>query len=266
MESPKSDAVTLFFEGIGRWVISILEYIGGCVRLFMECLGFLSKGQWRPGLTVMQMSFLGVNSLMIVLLTTTFAGMVIALQLAHVAVQYGVGKMVGGSASLAMTRELGPMLTAIVVAGRAGSAITAEIGSMKVTEQIDAMKMLAVSPTGYLVVPRLLAMVVMVPLLTLFSDISGLVGGSVVAFENAGIPYQVFWDSVRQLTLMSDLNLGLLKSVIFGIEVAIISCYQGLQTGRGAAGVGQATTQSVVTSMVVVFITNFILSSIMFQV
>lgn len=258
--------MTLFFEAIGRWVISILEYIGGCVRLFGEALGFLARGRWRPGLTIMQMSFLGVNSLTIVLLTTTFAGMVIALQLAHVAVQYGVGKMVGGSASLAMTRELGPMLTAIVVAGRAGSAITAEIGSMKVTEQIDALKMLAVSPTGYLVVPRLLAMLVMVPLLTLFSDISGLVGGSVVAFENAGIPYQVFWDSVRQMTLMSDLNLGLVKSVIFGIEVAIISCYQGLQTGRGAAGVGQATTSSVVISMVVIFITNFILSTIMFKV
>jgi phospholipid/cholesterol/gamma-HCH transport system permease protein len=258
--------VTLFFEGIGRYVISLLEHIGGCVRLFLEAAGFIARGQWRPGLTVMQMSFLGVNSLSIVLMTTTFAGMVIALQMAHVAVQYGVGKMVGGSASLAMTRELGPMLTAIVVAGRAGSAITAEIGSMKVTEQIDALKMLAVSPTGYLVVPRILAMLVMVPLLTLFSDISGLIGGSVVAFENAGIPYQVFWDSVRQMTLMSDLNLGLVKSVIFGAEVAVISCYQGLKTGRGAAGVGQATTSSVVVSMVAIFISNFILSSIMFKV
>ncbi len=255
-----------FFEAIGRYVISILETIGGCVRLFIETLGFLVRGQWRPSLTIMQMSFLGVNSLMIVLMTTTFAGMVIALQLAHVAVQYGVGKMVGGSAALAMTRELGPMLTAIVVAGRAGSAITAEIGSMKVTEQIDALKMLAVSPTGYLVVPRLLAMLVMVPMLTLFSDISGLIGGSMVAFENAGIPYLVFWDSVRQWTLMSDLTLGLFKSMIFGIQVGIISCYQGLHAGRGAAGVGQATTSSVVISMVVIFITNFILSSIMFQV
>ena len=243
-----------------------MEYIGGCVQLLIESVGFMSRGHWRPGLTIAQMSFLGVNSLLIVLLTTTFAGMVIALQLAHIAVQYGVGKMVGGSASLAMTRELGPMLTAIVVAGRAGSAITAEIGSMKVTEQIDALKMLAVSPTGYLVVPRILAMLFMVPLLTMFSDISGLVGGSVVAFENAGIPYQVFWESVRQTTMTSDLTLGLIKSVVFGIEVAVISCYQGMQTGRGAAGVGQATTSSVVTSMVVIFITNFILSSLMFKV
>ena len=169
-----------FFEGIGHFVISMLEYIGGSVRLFTNCLGFVMRGKLRIPLTVNQMSFLGVNSLLIVLMTTTFAGMVIALQLAHVAVQYGVGKMVGGSASLAMARELGPMLTAIVVAGRAGSAITAEIGSMKVTEQIDALKMLAVSPIGYLVVPRLLAMVMMMPLLTLFSDISGLVGGSIV--------------------------------------------------------------------------------------
>lgn len=253
-----------FFEGIGHFVISCLEYIGGTVRLLTESLNFVVRGQLRARLTVNQMSFLGVNSLLIVLMTTTFAGMVIALQLAHVAVQYGVGKMVGGSASLAMARELGPMLTAIVVAGRAGSAITAEIGSMKVTEQIDALKMLAVSPVGYLVVPRLLAMLFMVPLLTLFSDISGLVGGSIVANESAGIPYQVFWDSVRRMTLVSDLMMGLLKSVIFGIEVAIISCYQGLACGRGAAGVGKATTESVVISMVVVFVSNYVLSAVMF--
>lgn len=109
-------------------------------------------------------------------------------------------------------------------------------------------------------------MMLMVPILTLFSDISGLVGGSVVAFENAGLPYLVFWDSVRQWTLTSDLMLGLLKSLIFGVQVGIISCYQGLHAGRGAAGVGQATTSSVVISMVVVFVTNYILSALMFQV
>lgn len=253
-----------FFESIGLFVISALEYIGGSVRLMSESLGFIFRGKLRPRLTVNQMSFLGVNSLLIVLLTTTFAGMVIALQLAHIAVQYGVGKMVGGSASLAMARELGPMLTAIVVAGRAGSAITAEIGSMKVTEQIDAMEMLAVSPVGYLVVPRVLAMIFMLPLLTLFSNISGLVGGSMVAFETAGIPYSVFWESVKRMTMTSDLMLGLLKSVIFGLEVAVISCYQGLNTGRGAAGVGKATTGSVVISMVVVFVSNYLLSTILF--
>lgn len=256
--------MTGFFEAIGRAVLSALEYVGGSVRLFAESLGFILRGQFRVALTINQMSFLGVNSLLIVLMTTTFAGMVIALQLAHVAVQYGVGKMVGGSASLAMCRELGPMLTAIVVAGRAGSAITAEIGSMKVTEQIDALKMLAVSPVGYLVVPRLLAMLFMIPMLTLFSDISGLIGGSIVANQSAGIPYQVFWDSVRRMTLTDDLMKGLFKSVIFGLEVATVSCFQGLQTGRGAAGVGQATTGSVVISMVVVFISNYILSMFLF--
>lgn len=255
-----------FFEAIGRNVISALEYVGGLIRLFTEAMGFILRGKLRLALTIEQMSFLGVNSILIVLMTTTFAGMVIAFQLADVAVQYGVGKMVGGSASLAMARELGPMLTAIVVAGRAGSAITAEIGSMKVTEQIDALKMLAVSPVGYLVVPRLLALLVMVPLLTLFSDISGLIGGSLVANDSAGIPYQVFWDSVRRMTLPVDLFKGLFKSLIFGIQVATISCYQGLKTGRGAAGVGKATTRSVVISMVFVFITNYILSILLFTV
>lgn len=254
------------FEAIGHWVIKVLDYVGGVTLLLIEALGYIFRGAVRLGLTINQMAFLGVNSIVIVLMTTTFAGMVISLQLAHIAVSYGVGQVVGGGAALAMARELGPMLTAIVVAGRAGSAVTAEIGSMKVTEQIDALTCLAVSPVKYLVVPRLVALALMVPVLTLFSDVSGLVGGSFVAFETAGIPYAVFWDSAERLCELSDVTKGLFKSFIFGIELAVVACYQGLNTGRGAAGVGVATTGSVVFAMIVIFISNFFLSAWLFPV
>jgi phospholipid/cholesterol/gamma-HCH transport system permease protein len=255
-----------FFESLGLSVIAILEYIGGLALLGWEALGYITRGGLRWGLTLFQMSFLGVNSIMIVLLTTTFAGMVISLQLAHVAVTYGVSNIVGGGVALAMSRELGPMLTAVVVAGRAGSAITAEIGSMKVTEQIDALYTMAVSPVKYLVCPRIVALIVMMPLLTLFSDLAGLVGGSFVADATAGIPQEVFYDSVRRMTELSDVTKGMIKAMIYGVQIGLVACQQGLQCGRGAAGVGHATTGSVVISMIIIFVTNYFLSAWLFPV
>jgi len=255
-----------FFESLGQSVIAILEYIGGLALLLWEASVFVFSGKLRWSLALYQMSFLGVNSIMIVLMTTTFAGMVISLQLAHVAVTYGVSNIVGGGVALAMARELGPMLTAVVVAGRAGSAITAEIGSMKVTEQIDALVSMAVSPVRFLVCPRILALLFMMPILTLFSDLAGLVGGAFVADASAGIPSEVFYDSVRRMTVLEDVLKGLGKSMIYGVQIALVSCQQGLQCGRGAAGVGQATTGSVVISMVIVFITNYFLSAWLFPV
>ena len=167
---------------------------------------------------------------------------------------------------MAMARELAPMLTAVVVAGRAGSAIAAEIGTMKVTEQISALKCMAVSPVRYLVVPRLLALLGMMPVLTLFSMVFGTIGGAVVAFTSASIPYEIFWDSILRLLSLSDVLNGLLKGIIFGAGVALISCYQGLHTGRGAAGVGSATTSSVVLSTIFIFVFNYLLSLWLFPV
>ena len=255
-----------FFESLGQSVIAILDYIGGLALLLWESLTYLLAGALRWNLALYQMAFLGVNSIMIVLLTTTFAGMVISLQLAHVAVTYGVSNIVGGGVALAMARELGPMLTAVVVAGRAGSAITAEIGSMKVTEQIDALVCMAVSPIKFLVLPRMIALVVMMPILALFSDLAGLFGGSFVAEASAGIPQEVFFDSVRRMTEVEDVYKGLLKAMLYGMQIALVSSQQGLQCGRGAAGVGQATTGSVVISMIIIFMTNYFLSAWLYPI
>ncbi|GMU51210.1 MAG: ABC transporter permease [Candidatus Xenobia bacterium] len=254
------------FEILGLALIRFFEYVGNLVLLLVEALGFLLRGALRLNLTIQQMAFLGVNSVGIVIMTTTFAGMVMSLQLAHIAVRYGVSNVVGGGVALAMCRELGPMLTAVVVAGRAGAAITAEIGTMKVTEQISALITMAVNPVGYLVVPRFVALLIMMPILTLFSNLSGVVGGAVVAMNSAGVPYEAFFDSITRMVEMDDVFRGLFKAMIFGMEVCLVACYQGLNTPRGAAGVGQATTGSVVVAMIIIFITNYFMSAWLFPV
>jgi len=260
---------TQTFEYIGAGVLGFFQYIGGLVLLFFDSLRWIFKGvigfNLRLRLFFEQAAVLGVNSLPIVAVTTCFTGAVISLQLADMAVRYGAGKFVGGGVALAMARELAPMLTAIVVAGRAGSSITAEIGSMVVTEQIDALKAMATSPIKYLVVPRLLACAFTIPMLALFSMFAGVIGGAVVANQLAHINYHTYFDSINTMMAMKDVYKGIFKALIFGIEIALISCFQGLSTSGGAAGVGRSTTGSVVNSMIVIFITNFILSAILFQ-
>jgi phospholipid/cholesterol/gamma-HCH transport system permease protein len=260
---------TKAFENIGAGVIGFFRYIGGITLLFFDSIRWIIKGiagfNLRLLLFFEQAAVLGANSLSIVAITTGFTGAVISLQLADMAVRYGAGKFVGGGVALAMARELAPMLTAIVVAGRAGSAITAELGSMVVTEQIDALKAMATSPVKYLVVPRLLACAFTMPMLALFSMFTGVIGGSIVANYMAHVNYVTYYDSIKTMMVMNDVYKGIFKALIFGIEIALISCYQGLSTSGGAAGVGRATTGSVVYSMLVIFITNFILSAILFQ-
>ena len=218
----------------------------------------------RFGETVSQCYLLGVRSLVIVLLTSLFTGMVISLESAQQAVQYGVGSLVGGAVAYASVRELGPMLTAVVVAGRVGAAIAAEIGSMVVTEQIDALRSMGLEPSRFLVVPRLLAMLIMLPLLTIFADVVSIVGGMWVAQTYAHISTETFLASARETIGFEDVIKGLIKTLVFALIIAMVGAYQGLRTRGGAAGVGQSTTGSVVLSIILIFIANFVLSLLLF--
>jgi len=161
-------------------------------------------------------------------------------------------------------RELGPMLTAVVVAGRVGAAIAAEIGSMVVTEQVEALRSMGLEPARFLVVPRLLALLLMLPLLTIFADVVSILGGMWIAREYAHIPYHEFIHSVRQAIDFSDVVKGLLKTFVFATIIVMVGAYQGLSTRGGAAGVGQSTTFSVVLSIILIFISNFVLSLLLF--
>jgi phospholipid/cholesterol/gamma-HCH transport system permease protein len=246
--------------GVGRRINSFFEYIGGVTSLGVEAATTIFRLRIRFAETVSQCFYLGYQSLIIVLLTSLFTGMVFSLESAVQAVQYGFGSFVGGIVSYTNVRELGPMLTAVVVAGRVCAAIAAELGSMVVTEQIEALQSLGLAPVRFLVVPRLLALMIMLPLLTVFADVVGVMGGQWIAQAQAHISYDSFMSSARQTIGFEDVVKGLFKSVIFGIVIALIGSYQGLTTTGGAAGVGKSTTSAVVICIILVFILNFVMS------
>jgi phospholipid/cholesterol/gamma-HCH transport system permease protein len=215
--------------------------------------------------TLEQMSIVGPESLTIALITAAFVGMVFTIQVAREFIFFGAGSFVGGVLSLALTRELAPVLTAVVVAGRVGSAFAAEIGTMRVTEQIDALYILKTDPIDYLVIPRVIACSLMLPLLTIISLVTGLLGGLLISDSLYGVSYSLFLQSAQNFLQTWDLISSMLKSLIFGILIAIIGCSWGLTTTGGAKGVGQSTTTAVVTSLLAIFVANFFLSWLMFQ-
>ncbi len=250
-------------EAFGRRSLYLFETAGRIVILFIQALQQLRHLNVRH--VIAQMSHLGVDSLPIVLLTILFTGMVLTLQTAHEFIKYGAQSSVGGVVAIAMGRELSPVLSGVVIAGRVGAAITAEIGSMKVTEQIDALRVMATDPVAYLVVPRLVACVFMVPVLVVFADAIGVVGGYLVATLYAGISSFSYLHSISVFSEVNDVTGGLIKSMFFGGIVAIVGCYKGLTTASGAEGVGRATTESVVLSIILIFISNYFLSLILYR-
>ncbi len=251
-------------ERFGRATSDFFEYAGGLTLLSAESLGFMARLRIRIAETISQCALLGVQSAAIVMLTTLFTGMVISLESAQQAVAYGFANLVGGAVAYASVRELGPMLTAVVVAGRVGSAIAAELGSMVVTEQVEALRSMGLEPSRFLVVPRLVALLLMLPLLTIFGDVVSILGGMWVAQTYAHISYEGFISSVRQSIDFSDVVKGILKSLVFAAIIAMVGAYQGLSTRGGAAGVGQSTTRAVVLAMILIFISNFVLSFLLF--
>jgi phospholipid/cholesterol/gamma-HCH transport system permease protein len=251
-------------DEVGRGTTGLFGYAGGVAELLADSVRYIVALRIRLRETLDQAYLLGVQSWPIVLLTSLFTGMVISLESAVQAVNFGFGNLVGGAVAFATFRELGPMLSAVVVAGRTGAAIAAELGSMVVTEQIEALLSLGLSPTRMLVVPRLLALVIMLPLLTVFADIVSFLGGMWVANIYAHISNESFMASARQAVGFADVLKGLVKSLVFGVIIAIVGAYQGLQTRGGAAGVGKSTTGAVVIAIILIFVFNFTLSYLLF--
>ena len=225
----------------------------------------LIKGKIHKRNTLEQMALVGPESLLISLVTAVSVGMVFTIQVAREFVSLGATTAVGGVLAIALSRELAPVLTAVVVAGRVGSAFAAEIGTMKVTEQIDALYILKTDPIDYLVTPRVIACGLMLPILTIFSLLTGLLGGLLVAKSLYNIDYAIFLNSIRNFLDVWDLLSSLIKSMVFGGLIAIIGCSWGLTTRGGAKGVGQSTTTAVVTALLAIFVTNFFMSWLMFQ-
>ena len=249
-------------ELIGRFIVKWFTNIGEVMLLLWQTIRQFKN--LVPSLMVGQMAHLGVDSLPIVSLTLGFAGAVMTLQIADVLTTYGAQSTVGGIIAIAMGRELGPVLVGVVLAGRVGAAITAELGAMKVTEQIDALRVMAVNPIGYLVVPRLLSCMAMVPLLAFYGILIGVLGGYFVATCVSGLPGSTYINSIEIMVVKTDLVYGLIKATVFGAVIALVGCYKGMHTKMGAEGVGKATTSSVVTSIIIIFVLNYFLSAMLF--
>ena len=215
--------------------------------------------------TFKQMLDIGVRSLPVVLITAIFTGMVFALQTFTGFKRFGAEGVVGTVVALSMTRELGPVLTGLIVAGRAGAAMAAELGTMRVTEQIDALETLATNPIKYLIVPRFIAGILMLPALAAVADITGITGGyfiTVGLFDTSSVAY---WKRTWNYLEISDIFNGLLKAGFFGASISLVSCYMGFYTRGGAEGVGKATTGAVVLSSMTILISDYFLSAWLFK-
>ena len=250
-------------SAIGAFVLRRFEELGTIIMLYGETIRALRH---KPRLRhiLAQMSHLGVDSLMIVSLTLLFTGVVISLQTADVLIRFGAQRTTGALPAIAIGRELGPVLGGVVCAGRVGAAITAEISTMKVTEQIDALRVMAVNPVDYLIVPRMIACMIVVPILTVFGDFIGVLGGWVVAVYYSGISSYLFTNSLHMYVDAYDLTGGLIKAIFFGNVIAVLGCYYGLHCPDGAEGVGRATTKTVVASIIVIFLLNAVLTFLLY--
>lgn len=251
-------------EKLGEVIIKFAGQLGSILLLTYNTV----KQMVLPPLEIRnifkQMLEIGVRSLPVVLITAVFTGMVFALQTYTGFKRFGAESLVGSVVALSMTRELGPVLTSLIVAGRAGAAMAAELGTMRVTEQIDALETLATNPVKYLIVPRFLSGVTMLPSLTIIADIIGILGGYVVTVGLFGVSSVVYWKRTWDYLEMNDIYSGLIKACFFGASIAIISCHRGFYTSGGAEGVGKATTGAVVLSSMTILISDYFLSAWLF--
>ncbi|MFT3773836.1 MAG: ABC transporter permease [Minicystis sp.] len=260
--SPKKSALSRVAEP----VLDVLDNVGTIVSLTAKTVIWLFRPPFRPAQMLAMMDFMGVQSLFIVGLTGTFSGMVLALQTSYALRNFSAEGRVGGLVAVSLTRELAPVFSAIMVTARAGSAMAAELGNMRVTEQIDAIATMGVNPIQYLLSPRLVAAVVMVPLLCILYICVGMAGAYLVAVGWLGGDTGIFLQSVRDLSTPKDLFMGVIKAAVFGFLVSSISCRHGFFAAGGARGVGLATTRAVVESSVSILIANYILTQALLDV
>jgi len=254
---------------IGEAVTSGLAYIGSLTTLACRAAYFTFVGPFRGkplrlGRVVSQAMEAGVRALPILSLITFFIGLILALQSAYELRKFGALNYVASAVAASMTRELGPLITAILVIGRSGSAFAAELGTMKVTEEIDALETMAISPTRFLVTPKFMAMILMLPCLTIWANFMGIVGGAVFGVAQADFTWSRYLRASVDSLYVRDIATGLIKSVMFGITMTAVGCHEGLSTGAGAEQVGQAATKAVVMSIFLVIAVDLVFTALFF--
>ena len=253
-----------FFINLGQKVISFLYFLGGLSNLAAQTFYWTFVPPFQRRRIFDQAKRTGYDSLAIVTLIGMFIGMIMALQTAVLMQRLGSEMYIASIVALSLVRELGPVITALIVAGRVGAAITAEIGSMQVTEQIDALETFATNPIKYLAVPRFLALSVMLPVLTLYADAVGIFGGYIICVYRMGISSSMYMKITADALLYKDLFTGLFKTIFFGMIIAFVSCYQGFNVEGGAEGVGKATRESVVASFILIIAADCFFTAIFY--
>jgi phospholipid/cholesterol/gamma-HCH transport system permease protein len=256
-----------FIESLGKAAIAYFEKLGHRFLFLSQVCGWAVRPPLRFFEVIRQVHFIGVRSLFVIILTAAFTGMVLGMQGFYTLKKFGSEGLLGAAVALSIIRELGPVLTALMVTGRAGSAISAEIGIMRISEQLDALDTMALSPLKYVVSPKVLAMIISVPLLTAIFDVIGIVGGYVVGVKMLGVSGGAFIGGMETSVAWKDVYSGIVKSLSFAVLVSWICCFEGffvdLYSGHGAEGVSQATTTAVVLSSVTVLVWDYFITSIL---
>ena len=250
-----------------RWIVTFARYVGESAMLFADTLRWIARpGAWRAGRILRQIERIGWNSLPIVSFIALTIGMAVAYQTAYQMQKFGFGTYIytASFSALMLFREIGPVLTGLIIAGRVGAAITAELGTMQITQQIDALRSLATDPIKYLVVPRFVALLIGLPLLTLYADVIGLVGSYIVGTTQLEIGSQLYIHMSKTLLASKDLWTGLMKSVVFAVIIGIVSCHEGFRTRGGAEGVGRSTTSSVVIASTLIIAADAFFTAIFY--
>ncbi|HYB20546.1 MAG TPA: ABC transporter permease [Thermodesulfobacteriota bacterium] len=252
------------FDIIGFWIMRFLDESGRVMILFLKTVHFIFRPPFDLRNILKQVEYVGIKSVPVVLITGAFTGMVLALQSYTGFKRFNAEAFVGTVVALSMTRELGPVLSGLMVSGRVGSAMAAELGTMQVTEQIDALYTLAINPIKYLVVPRFLASLIVMPILTAFADVLGILGGYLISVILLGSNPTIYIRRTYDYLDLEDVYIGLFKACIFGMIIATIGCYQGINTRGGAEGVGKGTTNAVVISSLLVLVANYFITALFF--
>ncbi len=248
-------------ENTGSKILKSLEGMGGTVSLlFQGFYWFKASWKYRKDITA-QMLLCGYESVPVVLVVALFTGMVLALQTGQELARFQLQGTIGNIVAASIFREMGPVFTAIIVAGRVGSAMAAQLGTMKVSEEIDALEAMSINPVRYLVMPRIWAFLVMLPVLTIFANLVAILGGAMVARLRIGVSYYVFFDGALHNLEVLDIYNGMVKAVVFGLTIAAVACYQGLNARGGAQGVGRATTRSLVFSFLMILVFDYFITA-----
>ncbi len=233
------------------------------IFLFHSLYWFKSAFRMRKEITA-QVYSMGAGSLPVVSLMAIFTGMVMGLQAGHELLRFQATQWLGGIVGATLARELGPVLTGLIVAGRVGAAMTAELGTMKVSEEIDALRAMAINPIRFLAVPRIISSIIILPLLTVYTNITGLLGGFIIGKAQLNVKLFSYLEGIARFVTLKDIWNGLIKSIVFGLIIGLISCYEGFTTEGGARGVGESTTRSVVITFLLVLIADYVVTHLLY--